>query len=681
MKTGNYSVLDILEFQNLDQLIIPEIQRDYVWGVNDVLDLLESIRDGFEGDKVDKPYLGFIYAYTDRDYVYKYFLIDGQQRMTSIYLLLLACHQKMGKKLPNYLLNQDKIKIDYKVRQATHDFLTDFVYHCYNNPDDYGFKIENQVWYYRAYENDKTILNIIKNYYTIMDWLNGFEQEQIPKFLKFLEDEVELSYFHVENGREGEELYIYMNSRGRQLEANETLKAIFLSEIDEPENKFMWGKEWEYWQDFFWRHRGNSPDADSGFIEFLKMIQIINMCELGKLTNEISQFASGRIGQKLNINLLPDTLDEINEYFKAYKWFIESDKVHDFFEKYKETEILTTYRDHSQVDYLQILPILVFLKVTGSRDEKVIIRFIRFFFNVARKENVGKDIARQLPVSIKLMLEYSKGIKEEFDVCDLVDYQSGRTLLIDDEEKLKLRMFKKPPAGTTRQELESLFWSAEDHFIFSGEIKFLLDKYFEKEEGTIDLLKYKKTLSAIKTLFSTKANPNNAMITRVLLYYGNTWLQDTPYYYSNYNCQSWNTLVRVKSGRYLLALLEDMHDKDIGYLDIFFRRKAKEYFELNNLTSIHSLKLEETLFGQVRILATIDFYSEKKLWEFNAYIANDTYIYDGDIPFFNKDRVIHNIPRYIRGGSIGRVIPMLSNVLNNEAKLNQILANILNYEV
>jgi uncharacterized protein with ParB-like and HNH nuclease domain len=679
MKTGNYSILEILEYPNLDQLIIPEIQRDYVWDVNDVLDLLKSIRDGFEGDKVDKPYLGFIYAYTDKDYVYKYFLIDGQQRMTSIYLLLLACHQKMGKKLPNYLLNQDKIKLDYKVRQATHDFLTDFVNHCHNNPDDYDFKIENQIWYYKAYQNDRTIFNIIQNYNAIKDWLNGFEQEQLPKFLKFVEDEVELSYFPIENGREGEELYIYMNSRGRHLEANETLKATFLSKV-EPVNKIMWGKKWEYWQDFFWKHRGNSPDADSGFIEFLKMIQIINMCELSKSTNDnISLFASGRGKQKLDIKLLPDTLDEIDKYFESYKWFIESEKVLYFFSKYKENEILTTYKDHRQIDYLRILPVLFFLKETGLRDEQVIIRFVRFFFNVARKENVSKDIAGQLPISIKLMIEYSKGVKGKFDVCDLIDYQGGRTLLIDKEEVFKLNMFKIPPIRSTRQELESLFWEAEDHFIFNGEIMFLLGEYINKEKNTIDLPKYRKTWSALKTLFPTKTNPNNAMITRVLLYYGETWVQDTPYYYTNYNCQSWYKLVRIKPGKYLLALLEDMHGNHIDHMDVIFKRKAKQYFKSNNLTSIDSLKSEETLFGQVRLLATIDYYSEKKLWEGNAYIAQDKrFKYEGDIPFFSRDIVIYNISRYIKDGSQGRVIPMLNDVLNDEAKLNQILANILN---
>lgn len=680
MNTGKYSLLEILEFTNLDQLVVPEIQRDYVWDVNDVLDLLETIKDGFEGEKGNIPYLGFIYAYNDRDYPYKYFLVDGQQRMTSLYLLLLTCHQKLKKKLPDYLVKNGRLKFDYKVRQATHDFLTDLVKHCQNNTANDDFKIEDQVWYHKDYQNDRTISNIILNYASIKEWLNQFTQDKLTNFLKFVEDKVELSYFDVENGREGEELYIYMNSRGRHLEANETLKAKFLTKVTSEQDRLTWGKKWEDWQDFFWKHRGNSPDADAGFNEFLRMIQITNMCDLGRTSAEVVTFASGKRNEKLNIDLLPNTLEEVEEYFQAYKWLVESEKVINFLSEYEENEFLTTTKDRSQIDYLRILPILGLLTKTGLRDEEVVVRFIRFFYNVARKENVGKDIAGQLPIAVKLILEYGKGNTGECDVCDLLDYQKGRTTLIDEEEVLKLSLYKTPPDGLTRQELEGMFWKAEDHFIFNGEIKFLLNEYFDKGKRTIDLSNYKKTWSSLKTLFPSRNNANNGMISRALSYYGNTWVQDTPYYYNNYNCQAWYELVRTKAGEYLLALLDDMHGKTCNYLDIIIKRKAKRHFELNQLTSINSLKAENTLFGQVQILAAIDYYSEKILWKSYGYIAHDVrYTYEGDKPFFTRDRVIHNIERYIKDGFRGRVIPMMNDVLSNEAKLKQILTDILSF--
>lgn len=212
MKTGRYSILDILDFQNLEQFVIPEIQRDYVWSKKDVNDVLDSIKDGFENE--DIPYLGFIYAYNDKDYVYKYFLIDGQQRITTIFLLLAALYYKLSKDFPEHLIKNEKLKLDYKVRQATHDFLVDFVIFLNNNKGlTLDIKIINeQTWYHTNYQNDITISNIVNNFIEIYNWLSNVEDGKLPDFLKFIEEDIQLSYFDIENGRQGEELYIYMLS-------------------------------------------------------------------------------------------------------------------------------------------------------------------------------------------------------------------------------------------------------------------------------------------------------------------------------------------------------------------------------------------------------------------------------------------------------------------------------------
>jgi len=305
MHTGRHHLVEFLEFANLDQFIVPEIQRDYVWQKDNIIDLLSSFKDGFDNQNGDVPYLGFIYAFKDKEYAYRYFLVDGQQRMTSVYLLLLISYHKAGKKLPFYLVKDDKLKLDYKVRQATHDFFADLVSHCQLHPFSPNLVIRDQVWFHRAYENDMSICNIISNYEAIRAWLDQFDQPQLIKFLTFLEDKVELSYFDIEDGREGEELYIYMNSRGRQLEINETIKARFLAQLPSPNDHLDWGRKWEKWQDFFWVHRGDNPDADATFNEFLRQVQIIQMCILNNKAEDISKFATGKGEEFVKMELLP----------------------------------------------------------------------------------------------------------------------------------------------------------------------------------------------------------------------------------------------------------------------------------------------------------------------------------------------------------------------------------------
>ena len=114
MNPGRYTIKSFFTFQNLEQLLIPEIQRDYVWQIDNITKLLQSILDdskskaktdtsitedflkslapdvremlvrSLEEKKVFSN-IGFIYAYYDAEQITKYMLIDGQQRLTSVF--------------------------------------------------------------------------------------------------------------------------------------------------------------------------------------------------------------------------------------------------------------------------------------------------------------------------------------------------------------------------------------------------------------------------------------------------------------------------------------------------------------------------------------------------------------------------------------------------------------------
>jgi uncharacterized protein with ParB-like and HNH nuclease domain len=667
MKTGRYSILDILDFQNLEQFVIPEIQRDYVWSKYDVIDVLDSIKDGFKNE--DIPYLGFIYAYNDKDYVYKYFLIDGQQRITTIFLLLIALYYRLDKDFPEHLIKNEKLKLDYKVRQATHDFLYDFVNFLDSNK---GIKlnveiISEQIWYHKNYENDTTIYNLVENFIEVYNWLENLNGD-LDDFLSFVEDEIQLSYFDIENGRQGEELYIYMNSRGRHLVENETLKAKFLSTFSKKEDKEDWGKKWEIWQDFFWVNRLDNHDSDNGFNEFLRMVQIITMSKSEYSPIQVNQFITSN--ESINFNILPE-LPQIEKYFDAYKYLVENPSILEFYEKYEDGNYLIE-TNHRQIDYFRILPLITLVSELTEYDENGIYRFNRFIFNISRKSNIGKDIRTQLTTAIKLMWLYGKENNATYDVCDLVRYQKGRTVLLDEEEVIKLNLFNNPPSNTNRSDLEKLFWAIEDHYIFDGEISFLLTEYYSKEDATLRYDDFSKSWVAFKELFSQESNYK--YISKALIYYGNTWKRETPYYYNNYNCHSWSWLIRDEKGKYLMQLLQDLHEKEFDYIKTIVKRKIKDYFNKNSYQSIESIKQANGFFKQFRILVAIDFYSDDQIWDYGSYIAEDNrYYWEKDAKFFEDTNVFYNVGRYVRDGLSGRILSFMETVLNDENKIKEII--------
>ena len=82
------------------------------------------------------------------------------------------------------------------------------------------------------------------------------------KIVSNIENYIEFWFCDTNSSKQGEELYLSMNSRGESMQSNENLKALLLK--DSP-NKNDYGKKWEDWQHFFWINKGSSINADKGF--------------------------------------------------------------------------------------------------------------------------------------------------------------------------------------------------------------------------------------------------------------------------------------------------------------------------------------------------------------------------------------------------------------------------------
>ena len=323
MKTGRYSFSQLLNSPEIEQIIIPEIQRDYVWTERNVLGLLNSIFSKYEnktkiklviqtenGDVSDqmakylqKEYsrlrfstkIGFIYAYHDVDYPGKFFLIDGQQRITTLFLLLLALYSKQKDKwdyFRQHYFSQNLPKLDYRVREITHDFMVSLIDHELKFPEK-DFKKEN-VYYGNIYDNDITTKTINDNYYSIKSYIDKKRDTlDIIDLIDYIENYVEFNFFDTNISSQGEKLYLYMNSRGESLSYQETIKALLISKCNEAEkNKF--GLKWETWQDFFWQHRGTNNNADEGLQNFLKWAVILHMCSEENVSLKEAEVRNGR---------------------------------------------------------------------------------------------------------------------------------------------------------------------------------------------------------------------------------------------------------------------------------------------------------------------------------------------------------------------------------------------------
>lgn len=121
MKMEALSVRDILSTQDI---VIPEIQREYVWGNNKQL-LEQFIRDiTTAGTDIN---VGFLYSYMPEQASHSTcFLIDGQQRFTTLVLILYYLSIKEKRQADfNGLLkcSGTHMSFSYRVRSTTDNFL------------------------------------------------------------------------------------------------------------------------------------------------------------------------------------------------------------------------------------------------------------------------------------------------------------------------------------------------------------------------------------------------------------------------------------------------------------------------------------------------------------------------------------------------------------------------------
>jgi hypothetical protein len=226
-------VLSIEQFLSNQHLSIPPFQRPYKWSVTNVIQLLDDI----ERFRINPSYrIGTIVVYQSEG---KLQIVDGQQR-TITFLLMLRALVELDIELPGYVSELQKN----------------------------AFK--------PLFNNDITKQNVQANYREIRRRLGGVGEDFVRFFLKGCE----VTYFVIDEISEAFQFFDSQNSRGKDLEPHDLLKAYHLREACEsepkPDEKEL-GKIVEDWEntktktlsalfaDFMFRVRGWSNGRSSRY--------------------------------------------------------------------------------------------------------------------------------------------------------------------------------------------------------------------------------------------------------------------------------------------------------------------------------------------------------------------------------------------------------------------------------
>ncbi len=276
---------------------IPIIQRDYAQGRIDEKERRNKFLNViFEHLNTNIAlHLDFVYGRLDRS-TNTFFPIDGQQRLTTLFLIYWYFSIKEAK-------NEEKCALKnftYDTRISTREFCKALIENEIIIPSEFDSpdmevssnifinKIKDSPWFRYGWENDPTISAMLVMIQSIQNIFNNmsdvWEKLVVDNIISFEVLDLGAKDFELTD-----ELYIKMNARGKQLSDFENFKADFIRFIDEhfknkklqhpyEENKeisycdFFAFKIEKEWTDLFWAFRDDRVVIDEIFMNYLSVI-------------------------------------------------------------------------------------------------------------------------------------------------------------------------------------------------------------------------------------------------------------------------------------------------------------------------------------------------------------------------------------------------------------------------
>lgn len=199
-----------LETRNVGDLtgrfFLPDYQRGYRWDKEEIKLMLDDLYENGTKSYCLQP----IVVKKDND---RYELIDGQQRLTTIFLIYNYFNFQLGR------LYKPKFSLEYETREKSEQFLKniqdDTEREAHRNDNIDFFHIAN------AYD-------YIREYYEKDGSADDVEPSVLTKLNEWFKDNVRVIWYEVDSSEDGIELFERLNIGKIPLTSSELVKALFL---------------------------------------------------------------------------------------------------------------------------------------------------------------------------------------------------------------------------------------------------------------------------------------------------------------------------------------------------------------------------------------------------------------------------------------------------------------------
>lgn len=590
----NNQLLTFWEFLNMYKIEIPIIQRDYAQGriENETVRLtfLDALYQCIKNHKAIS--LDFIYGNILKKDTFQ--PLDGQQRLTTLFLLYLYAYKKDN--INDHAINKIFEKFTYTTRISAEDFCKELSIKNIEidaNSDNVSPTIKDSNWYYLSWENDPTIRAML----IMLDAIHS-KFKDIPNLFNILiNDRLITFYFLIlEDFGLSDDLYIKMNARGKVLTPFENLKAEIQNKAKENNwesnvaelDKFAYKIDGK-WNDLMWEsYKDDNNSGDDAHMRLISTIVMINVALNGNFDSNLKGLVVQKVNSEYKYRDLikyidKKTFDYINKTYAIYANIQESSNNIEFNFKLWEHKPKIAFFDELVYDcafsteninsvYLGSINSSYTCKVLFFAQTEYFMRNTEFNYDKfqdwmrvvrnivsrgdidCKKDNVKRTTLVRSPEafisSINLINELAEGSSDIYKFLSEHEIKSSYVKKQINEEKIKARIIKKDISK------KQLLLELENIEILKGRILFAL-KCADYDNIDIDSINWDKLENVklvLEKYFNDKENILSNKLRRALL----TIEVDGQYSFFDYYKGSTQILSDAPNKRSLIRKFEEI---------------------------------------------------------------------------------------------------------------------------
>ncbi|GAA7335509.1 DUF262 and DUF1524 domain-containing protein [Helicobacter pylori] len=308
------TLLNFIKGNQKNQLVIPIYQRLYSWEKEQCKQLWDDIIKIGGNDKMDGHFIGSILYALDGTYTTSHnelLIIDGQQRLTTITLLLTALRNHLSDEVKrkeiedHYLINSDKDgdkKFRLILSESDKDTLLSLIDKDRRKPSEPSSKI-------------------VENFKLFEEWVSNTDKlETIFKGL----DKLMIVEIALEKGKDDPQLiFESMNSKGMELTQTDLIRNYVVMETEIEKQEGLYNKYWRAMEEEF---KQNEKQNKKLFDRFVRHYLTIKTREIPNINKVYVALKDYRQKEGIGIEDLLKDLQKYCGYFYQIVFKKEADK-------------------------------------------------------------------------------------------------------------------------------------------------------------------------------------------------------------------------------------------------------------------------------------------------------------------------------------------------------------------